>query len=113
MDFGQAVVEEKRKALDGARLAVSSSVKSALDSYQAALANVETYREKVLQPTEELMAMTRFGYGQGALPFLQVLNAQQTWRTARSQHFSLLLAGRQALDALEAAVGRALEEPQP
>ena len=66
----QAVVEEKRKALDGARLAVSSSVKSALDSYQAALANVETYREKVLKPTEELMAMTQFGLrpGSPALP---------------------------------------------
>lgn len=99
-------VAEKRHALDSARITASNAVKTAYDNYQSALLNIETYRTTVLEPSEELMKMTQFGYQEGALPFLQVLNAEATLRQARTQYYTLLLSGHQALDALEAAVGR-------
>jgi cobalt-zinc-cadmium efflux system outer membrane protein len=120
LDWGQikhqvrqqlVTVAEKKEALESARLTVSSAVKTAYDNYQTTIVGVEAYRKNVLSPSEELMKMTQFGYKEGALPFLQVLNAQQTLRQARTQYYQLLLTGHQALDALEAAVGR--QQPEP
>lgn len=106
-------VTEKEKGLNVALVAVEAAVKTAYDNYQAAWRNASTYQQKVLAPSEKAMQMTEFGYRQGALGYPQVLTAQQTLKSARIQYVSLLLAGRQALDALEAAVGKPLAEVKP
>lgn len=102
-------VQEKRVALTGAQLAVVSNLKAAYENYVAAEQNALTYRASVLDPSIELLKMTEVGYKAGALPFQQLLLAEQNLRTARAQYFSLLLSGHQALDALEAAVGASLD----
>lgn len=122
LDWGQVrnqvrqqkkVVEEKEHALQGARLSAGAAVKTAYENLQAALANAATYRQSVLRPSEKLARIVEIGYSQGALPYLNVLNAVQNLKTARNQYVTLLLTGHQALDALEAAVGKPLEESQP
>jgi len=102
-------VREKESTLNGALLSVSSSLKNAYDSYQGALDNASTFETKVLGPSEELVKITELGFTNGALPFLQLLTAQQTLKNARTQYLGLLLSGHQALDALEAATGTTLD----
>lgn len=122
IDFGQmrnqvaqqvAAVQEKQYALQAAQLSVASSVKGSWDAYQAAMTNASVYKTKVLDPSEQLLTMTRYGFNEGAVPYLNVLNAEQTLRQARLQYLTLLQSGHQALDALEAAVGQSLEGAQP
>lgn len=109
----QESVREKEHALTNARNVVVANIKETFAAYQAALSNASTYRSSVLDRSEELLAMTRLGYSKGALSFIVLLNAEQNVRAARAQYNALLLSGHQALDALEAAVGVALEKGSP
>jgi cobalt-zinc-cadmium efflux system outer membrane protein len=106
----QSTVQEKQFALDNAVTAVTAAVKTAFDNFRAAAQNASTYRAEVLEPSEQLMKATQLGFTYGALPYLNVLNAQQTLRQARAQYLTLLLTGFQAHHALEAAVGHAFDE---
>jgi outer membrane protein, heavy metal efflux system len=69
----KTAVKEKEHAAAGTLLSISSTVKSAYDSYQAAYKNMATFREKVMLPSEKLMKIMQFGYTKGALPYMQVL----------------------------------------
>jgi outer membrane protein TolC len=102
-------VIEKEHTAAATELSISSALKSSYAAFQAACKNALTYREKVLIPSEKLLKIMEFGYSKGALPFNQVVTAQLNLKTARAQYTSLLLAGHQAFNALEAAVGIPLD----
>lgn len=106
----EKTVEEKEHALTNNRLTVNSIVKENYENYRAAYENASTFKNRVLEPSEKLMRAAEFGYHEGALPYLQLLVAEQNVKAARTQYVNLLLAGHQALDALEAAVGQPLTE---
>ncbi len=116
-DFGsiknQVISQEKavirnRQVLRQTRLTLFSTIQSALKAYQADYRNALTYSQDVLKPSLKLMKMTEFGYKKGALPYLLVLQAQQTLSRARFHYISLLLQGHQDLDLLEASAGKTL-----
>jgi outer membrane protein TolC len=104
----EKTVIQDRQALKQIRLTLLSKVQSAYTAYQSDYQNVLTYRQNVLLPSLQLMKMTEFGYKKGALPYLVVLQAQQTLSRARFHYLSLLLQGHQDLDLLEAAAGNVL-----
>ncbi|MHB2021054.1 MAG: TolC family protein [Candidatus Xenobia bacterium] len=101
----QHTVLEKQNNLGSTLESVDVAVRSAYETYQGTFQNASVFASDVLAPSQELVKMTQAGYEQGLIPFLQILNAEQTLRQARLQYAQLLLTGRQALDALEAAVG--------
>lgn len=106
----EKTVLEKENNLRSALLALSSSVKSSYEAYKTAYNNSAVYKQKVLSPSEKLLAMAEYGYTRGALAFVQLLQAEQNLKTVRTQYINFLLAGHQALDQLDTAAGRSLEE---
>lgn len=102
----EKTVEEKQNSLKNTLLQISSAIKQGYENYTAAFQNASTFKEKVLSPSEKLMKATEYGYREGALSYVQLLIAQQNLKSARTQYVSLLLSGHQALDALDAAVGK-------
>ena len=100
---------EKKEALRSATLTVNASLRTAFFNFEAAVLNVKSYREDVLDPSEHLMADTQRDFASGKASYLQLLNAQQTLRLARTQYLQLLLTGRLAFDAVEAVSGTPLE----
>lgn len=106
----QETVEERRAALTQATLDVEARISTARSGYESALQTADAFEARVVRPSEELVRLTELGYRRGALPYLQMLNAQQNLLQARAQHLALLLAGHQALHALEAASAQNFEE---
>lgn len=122
IDYGQirnnvlqqrVTVSEKQAALEDAHLSVEGTVRAAWATWLAASTTAASYKQKVLEPSEQVLKITEYGYREGAVPYLQVLTAQQNLKQARSQYASLLQTGHQALDALETAVGAPLVEVKP
>ena len=96
---------EKEAALNGVRLNVWSTLKNAYETYLGAAENAEAFRAKVLEPSEEMVRVAELGFSHGALPFLNLVTAQQAMKSARAQYLGLLLSGHQALNTLEATTG--------
>lgn len=101
--------KEKSEFLYSERFALASDLRASFEAYQAAYLNATTYVDGVLKPAEESTRITEFGYKRGAVPFLQLLAAQQQQVSVRKDFIDRQLSVHLALDALEAAVGRQLE----
>lgn len=74
---------------------------------------LESYRGGILKQAEELLNLTLRGYERGALTFLEVLEAQRSFRVTKS-NFALAVRNHRAASArLERAVGLAMREGIP
>lgn len=100
---------ESRYNLEKERLSLDSELQIAYRSYIAARKNQLAYLEKVLQPAEEVAKTNEFGYRKGAIPYLQLLSAQQMVSTIRKEYLDRQLSVQLALNDLEASIGRQLE----
>lgn len=80
-------VEEARRRLGAARQAVG------------------TYQKGILADAEELMRMAQTGYEEGAMNYLEVLDARRTLTETRAASFRAVAEYQRSLAALQRAVG--------
>jgi len=122
VDWGSAKAERRRaeaaaraqeKRVDSARIAIRQDVAAALIAVRDAEGQLRTLREQVLRPAEQLAAMARLGYEEGALTYLEVLEARRTVRAVQVEYLATLGAYHKALARLTWAVGaEALPVPE-
>lgn len=103
----QAKVQEAAAAQ--ARLTVASDVENAYLTFSQAKDAVELYDSGMLPQTEDLLNRVTQGYSLGADTILDVIDAQQTYRSTRNSYYTAVGLYNQALDQLRRAVG----EPPP
>jgi cobalt-zinc-cadmium efflux system outer membrane protein len=66
---------------------------------------VREFQSGILTKSEELARMARVGYEKGATGYLEVLEAQRTLRSARTDYYSALADHAKSLAQLEWATG--------
>ncbi len=69
---------------------------------------VRIYTEKLLEEADEVYRIASRGYEEGETSYLEVLEAQRTLRTARTEYVQTLLEHQSAFADLELAVGAEL-----
>lgn len=119
LDWGSARAEERRarlaaqsreKQVEAARNSVSLDVEQAVQRVNTASQVVRDYQGGVLTTSEELATMARKGFEKGASSYLEVLEAQRTLRSVRSDYYSALAEHAKALAQLEWASGCAISQ---
>ena len=122
LDWGQIGFDVQSKeraatALDeryrSAQLELSSEIQKAYAAFMAGAINSSNYEEDVLEPQEEAVRLIQTDYKQRKLDYDVVLLAQQQLEEIRVEFLRQQLAERLALNALEEAVGSALEVVMP
>lgn len=114
-DWGSAGAEKRRaqiaaqgqeKQLQAVRNEVLLNVEQAVQRVNTASQVVREYQGGVVAKSEELATMARKGYEKGANTYLELLEAQRTLRSVRSDYYSALAEHAKAVAQLEWAVGR-------
>lgn len=95
----------QQAAANQTRLAVAEAVAAAKISVDQAREAVDTDQAGVLPQTQSLLDKVTAGYKLGANTILDVIDAQQTYRSTRSSCLSAIGSYNQALDQLRIAVG--------
>jgi cobalt-zinc-cadmium efflux system outer membrane protein len=88
------------------RLQVQSDVKSAYLALELAQRTVETYQDGIVPRSKSLLDRIEQGYKLGASTILDLIDAQETYRTTVNAYNNSLGDYRQALAQLERAVGK-------
>jgi cobalt-zinc-cadmium efflux system outer membrane protein len=101
----QVAAQSQEKQLEAVRNEVSLDVEQAIQRLVTTSQIVREYQGSVLAKSEELAAMARKGYENGASSYLEVLEAQRTLRSVRSDYYSALAEHAKALAQLEWALG--------
>lgn len=101
-----AALDERYRA---SQLELSSDIQKAYAAFIAGAINSANYEEDVLQPQEEAVKLIQADYSQHKLDYDVVLLAQQQLEEIRVEFLRQQLTERLALNALEEAVGAALE----
>lgn len=118
LDWGQIGFDVQSKeraalALDeryrSAQLQLSADIQKAYAAFIAGAINSASYEEDVLQPQEEAVKLVQVDYARHKLDYDVVLLAQQQLEAIRVEFLGQQLIERLALNALEEAVGAALE----
>lgn len=107
-DRAQAVVTAQQRRLDATRLLVRQEISTALIATHSAEAQIRTLRDQVLAPADKLAQMATTGYEEGAMTYLEVLEARRTLRAAHIEYLTALGEYQTALAQLEWAVGTTL-----
>jgi cobalt-zinc-cadmium efflux system outer membrane protein len=114
MDFGRnksdasaasAAVKEQQALLDETTRTALLDVETAYRNLEQAHKTVDSFQVGRLNRSRELLDMARTGYENGANSFLELLDAQQVYRTEQTDYTRALTAYNTALAALERAVG--------
>ncbi|MCE5322516.1 TolC family protein [bacterium] len=119
LDWGSARAEERRarlaarsreKQVEAVRNNISLDIEQAVQRVNTASQVVREYQGGVLTTSEELATMARKGFEKGASSYLEVLEAQRTLRSVRSDYYSALAEHAKALAQLEWASGCAVSQ---
>jgi len=114
LDWGSVRADEKgaaarvqslEKQLEATKNEVALEVELAVQRESTASRIVRDYQGEILEKSEELATMARKGYEKGASSYLDVLEAQRTLRSVRSEYYSALAEHAKALTQLDWAVG--------
>ena len=120
LDWGSARAEKRRaqaasrsqeRQLESVRDSAALDVEQAMQRVAFASQVVAEYQGGVLERSEELAAMARKGYEKGANNYLELLEAQRTLRSVRSDYYSALAEYAKALAQLEWAAACTIESP--
>ncbi len=113
----QGEIQEKTAARDLARADYTAKLQAAQSAVAAAVAQVESaerrlqFQEKELLPkAQESMKLTEKAYAAGDIAGSELLTARSLFVDAEKSHLDLLIDYRTALESLEAALGRRLED---
>lgn len=114
LDWGSARAEQQRaRAMVTAQqqrtaamqLAIRQDVATALTTVRSAETQLRAFREQVLGPAQQLADMTMLGYQEGAMTYLEVLEARRTLRAVNTDYFATLGEYHKALAQLTWAAG--------
>ncbi len=110
LDWGSSAAEERRaraesqsreKQLEATRDQIAVQIEEAVARVTTASRIVKGFEGDILAKSEELAAMARKGYEKGASSYLEVLEAQRTLRSVRTDYYSALAEHAKALAQLE------------
>lgn len=104
------LAQAQQARLSAAQLEISSEVHKAYATFLAGVRNSASYQREVLQPQEEALKLTQEDFKKGNVDYDQVLLAQQQLESIRVEYLRQQLVERLALNALEEAVGCAIEK---
>lgn len=107
----ESAAQSKQKQLEAVRNSVSLDVDQAIHRLDTASRVVREYEGGVVAKSEELAAMARKGYEKGANNYLELLEAQRTLRSVRSDYYSSLAEHAKAVAQLEWAAACTIERP--
>lgn len=101
----EAQVDAQKHRVEAVENAIALDVDSAVRQVRLAEALVKDYQQGVLSQAEQLAEMAQKGYKTGANSYLEVLEAQRTLRSVKSEYNAALADHAKALAQLEWAVG--------
>jgi cobalt-zinc-cadmium resistance protein CzcA len=102
----QVRAQEARIAL--LRSQAATNVEQALIRLGQQRQTVEMYRTGIVPQTHDLLRKTQIGYAAGASTYLEVLEAQRTYRQVQTEYLQALVGVRSGEAALESAYGAEL-----
>jgi len=107
---GIARAEAEKKAaatlLEVAKSHTVAEVQAAYEAFQSARAQVQTFRDELLNQADESRSIALAAYQEGATQLLVVLEAERTRAEVRQQYFRSLFAYQVSISELELAVGK-------
>lgn len=101
----KAALSEQEAIISETRRVALLDVETAYRNLQQARLTVEGFRAGRLDNSRELLTMAQIGYAQGATTYLELLDAQQVYRTEQTDYTRALADYNIALAALQRAVG--------
>lgn len=101
----QAELCARQQLVEAARLDAAGDVQTARIAIRSADAQIMTLRNQVLQPAQQLAELTTLGYCEGAMTYLDVLEARRTLREACAEYYTALTDYQIALAQLTWAMG--------
>ena len=104
----RAALSEQEAVIAESRRVALLDVDTAYRNLDQARRTVESFQGGRLNNSRELLDMAQVGYAQGANTFLELLDAQQVYRTEQTDYTRALAAYNIALAALQRAVGGTL-----
>jgi cobalt-zinc-cadmium efflux system outer membrane protein len=114
LDFGRirgevkaakAQVAEQEALLEQTKRVVLADVETAVKKLIAAQTVVERYRQHIIPAAEDLLKRVKEAYAEGGSTLLEIIDAQQTWRTVRKEFVEAIANYQKALATLERAIG--------
>ena len=102
---GQQDVKVQQAQVDQARLNVAQDVETGYLGLTQARRAVALYQQGILPQSASLLSRVTQGYSLGASTILDVINAQQTYRTTRNSYYAAIGSYNRAVDQLNRAVG--------
>lgn len=114
LDWGSAKGERRRaesaaqsqaKQVEATRNQVELEVEQAVQQARTSASIVREYQGGIIEKSERLAARAQEGYVKGATGYLEVLEAQRTLRSTRTDYYGALSQYQKALAQLEWAVG--------
>jgi cobalt-zinc-cadmium efflux system outer membrane protein len=110
---GIARAQADQKASDAllkvARSHTIAEVDAAYEAFDTARAQVQTFRDELLNQADESGSIALAAYEEGATPLLSVLEAQRTRAEVRQQYFRTLFDYQISISELELAVGKEIQ----
>lgn len=101
----EAAADAQAQRVEAVRNAMLLDADSALRDVERSRRLIEEYDRGVLGQAEQLCDMAQKGYKAGATGYLEVLEAQRTFRAVRAEYWTALADYRKALAQLEWAAG--------
>jgi cobalt-zinc-cadmium efflux system outer membrane protein len=98
-----------RTRLQLARNRALAEVEAAYEAFQMTRAQIQTFRNELLQQADESTTITLAAYEEGGTELLPVLDAQRTRTEVRQQYFKTLFDYQTSIIDLELAVGREIQ----
>jgi cobalt-zinc-cadmium efflux system outer membrane protein len=107
---GIARAEAEKKAaatlLEVAKSHTVAEVQAAYEAFRSARAQVQTFRDELLNQADESRSIALAAYQEGATQLLAVLEAERTRAEVRQQYFRTLFDYQVSISELELAVGK-------
>lgn len=104
----QAALQEQEGVLKETTRLAKLDVETAFRNREQARKTVESFQSGRLDRSKELLAMAQTGYEKGANSYLELLDAQQVYRSEQTEYARALAAFNRAQAALQRAVGGTL-----
>ncbi len=108
IDKSQQDVKVQQTLLAQARLGVAQDVETGYLSLTQARQAVLLYQQGILPQSESLLNRVTQGYVLGASTILDVIDAQQTYRSTRNAYYAAIGSYNHAVDQLSRAIGTPL-----
>jgi len=101
----KAQAAEQEALLEQTKRVVLAEVETAVKKLTTARTIVERYQQSIIPAVEDLLKRVQAAYAEGGSTLLEIIDAQQTWRTVRKEFMKAIADYQKALATLERAVG--------